>query len=888
MTVMEKLAGLVGLGGYRNDDPPRYRAIAPGLIVTDTEAWAWYEIDTANTDLLGETGRDAEQDLAEAALRTLVGRECQLRVLWGRIDGNTYLHGLGLEPARETPPEHGVSEHAVEWAAIRADDIDDLVLPDRRVLLGVKIADRTPSEAGQALGLSSPHLARDDLARYSATAVQLGGPLRATAWRVRLASTELLAWSISRELHRSTTLPLEDTITGAPLARLASGRVEFGPDHFVVLDGRGAGACYGTVLALSDFPEVMVTPGQEWLALLGMVETSPLDAEATAGGPVLVLPEASVRFTVPSFRASRKAVGEARRLAKEQRQSAAKTSAGEPEESILTAEDELRSIEFSLSRRHTVLVNDHPRIVVTGRSRAELDAKVTALIGAYDEIGVTAVVMVDEQREGWLETLPCDRVRVPDLGHWRDATALVQSWFWGGSRVGSTDPRVPAIGYTTGSTSGLVRYLATEAVTHSDAPVTALTGRTRRGKTTLMQLACLDVCLSPVTADAEPWVVLVDFKGDADGVVAAARQYGIAADLIEVGPAYAGVLDAFATSDPEHAVDNVVGMLALCLPRHLADQSTSLLQRAVAQIHAHPGATTWKVVEHLVQVGSNSIEGSLIREVAVTLRATTASGFGRLVAGRPADDIQVALPTRSGLTVLQLPGVNLPEADTPEDRWTPAQRASVAALRGVLGWCTTMAGSRDMRPRAKLLAFPEVHLLTATVDGRVYLTRAARMGAAFGLSLMLDTQDVTGLTSLSGLIESVSAVFGFAQQTAQEQRALAELVGLADDEDTRQVIDALDRSVAGGPMAGDQITHEIRRGHSLFRDRQGRVATVQVTIPTDELRITLDTSAQASAARYVADASRQIFPEVSPASIPEAITQAAHGEASTVEEPGRR
>ena len=635
--------------------------------------------------------------------------------------------------------------------------------------------------------------------------------------------------------------------------------MEFGPDHFVVLSPSGAGACFGTVLALSDFPEVLVTPGQEWLALLGMVETSPLDAEATAGGPILVLPEASVRFTVPSFRASRKAVGEARRAAKEQRQSAAKTSAGEPEESILTAEDELRGIEFSLSRRHTLLVNDHPRIVVTGRTRAELDAKTTALVSAYDEIGVTAVVMADEQREGWLETLPCDRVRVPDLGHWRDATAFAQSWFWGGSRVGSSDPAIPSIGYTTGTTSSLVRYLATEAVAQSDAPVTALTGRTRRGKTTLMQLACLDVCLAPANADRNPWVVLVDFKGDADGVVTAAREYGVAADLIQVGPAYAGVLDAFATSDPEHAVENVVGALSLCLPRHLADQATSLLQRAAAQVRAHPGARSWQVVENLVRIGSASTEGSLIRDVAETLKATTATGFGRLVAGKPTGN-EVSLPTRSGLTVLQFPGVSLPEADTPEERWTPSQRMSVAALRGVLGWCTTMAGARDMRHRAKLLAFPEVHLLTASTDGRVYLTQAARMGAAFGLTLMLDTQDVTGLTSLPGLVESISSVFGFAQQTNQEQTALAELVGLPVNDDSRHLIDALDRST--GSLFAEQPTHDVRRGHCLFRDRQGRVATVQVTIPTEALRATLDTSAQASAARYADETEAARPPDV--------------------------
>lgn len=839
MSLTSRLGALVGVSGPRSEMPPQYRAIAPGLIVTDAEVWGWYEIRGTNSDLKGEKGRDAEQDRAEAALRALVGRDCHLKTLWGTVSGETYLNGLGIE---------GVSEAAREWAAIRADDIDELSLPDRRVLLGVKLADRsqpTGAQAGRALGLINGRVSDADMVKYSSLAKQVGRPLTASVWRVRLASTELLAWSLTREMHRGAIIPEDDSIDGAALARLASGRCEPESDHFRMLGHDGSTASYGCVLALTDFPESMTTPGQEWLAVLGDIETSPLDAATGEGGPMLALPEGSVRFTVPAARAARKAVGEARKTASEQRRSAARSSIGEPETTVSVAEEELEAIEFALSRRHTMLVADHPRIVVTAQDRGELDAKVTAVIGTYDEMGITAAVMVDEQREGWLESLPCDRVRVPDLGHWRDATALVQSWFWGGSRAGSTNPKTPAVGYSTGSTAGLARFLATEAVMQSDAPVTVFLGRTRRGKTTAMQLAILDACLAPANADRDPWAILVDTKGDADGLVGAAEHYGIAADLTRVGPDYAGALCAFATSDPEHAVDNCVSQLSLCLPRHLAERATSILQRSAATIRSMGDPATWKVIEYIDELGQGSTDESLMREVGETLTAVTSSGFGRLIGGRPTG--AAGLPLRPGITVLQLPDLRLPESGTPDDRWTPSQRVSVAALRGVLGWCTMLAGSRDLRDRPKVVALPEVHLLTATVDGRMYLTQAARMGAAFGLSLLLDTQDVTGIASLVGLSEGIADVFGFSQQTPEEQDALAKMLGLPVDDDTRAVIDGLDKSPANVADNGDVMT--VRRGHCLHKDREGNVATMQWTVPSPELRDLLDTSATATAAR---------------------------------------
>jgi hypothetical protein len=777
----------------------------------------------------------------EAALGVLSGRDCHQRVVWGRISGGHYLAGLGL--ADDDQPA------VREWAALRADSIDDLDLPSRRTLLGVRLVDRDRrSRAGESLGLLSTKVTTAELAGLTSMAMQVGRALRGSVLRVRMASSDLLAWSIAREMHRDAPLPADDVIQGASLARLPSGRVQPYTDHLRVYGSSGAVASWVCALALTDFPEVLVTPGQEWLAVINGLETMPMLAGEE--DPVQVLAEPSVRFRVLAPVDALSRVDGVRKKAKEQRRSAAKGVAGEPPEHVLEAEAEAGELMRDLQRGRTRVIEDHPRVLVTASSRADLDAKVAAVISAYADLGITAAVMVDEQREGWLESLPCDRVRVPDLGHIRDATAFSQSWFWGGCQVGAADLSVPAIGYTTGSTQELVRFLATEGVQNQDAPVTVFTGRTRRGKTTAMMLALLDVLLAPRNREAQPWIALPDLKGDADGLVNAARHYGVRGDLIRVGQQDAGIFDAFTTSPREHAVDNCASQLALLLPRMLAEQGAAYLTQAASWIfHNSKDPAAWQAVERLVNLGEASTPDSVVAQVGATLRAATLSGWGRLIAGRPSTTAR-RLPVEAGVTVIQVPGLSLPTPQQSAESWTTTQRASVAVLRGILGWCTTVGSAMASRDRAKVIAVPEVHLLTATPDGRTFLEQVARMGAAFKINLMLDTQDVTGLLSLPGLLEGISAVFGFAQSSPQEQDALAQLLGLGVDADTRAVVASLDRSAGIEAGSGEET---IRRGHCLYRDRAGRVATIQWVVPSAQVQALLDTSATATAHRAATD-----------------------------------
>lgn len=856
MGFKESLMGVFALGSKRTAEPPRYRAILPGLIVTDESAWAWYVVPATNSDLYSVEERDAEEKSAQAAVRqALSGREFEVRTLWGQVSGEDYLDGLGIEDDDD--------ESVHEWAQIRAGDIDDLDLPDRTVVLGVKIANRGGGarKAGEAMGVVSTLVSDAELATLETAAYQLGSKLTQTVWRVRLAAPDLLAWMVSREMRRDPLVPMREKIEGAALARLTSGFVEPWSDHLRIKDAEGQIASYAAVLALTDFPEEMETPGQEWIEVLNGLETTPLLGGREEAEPIKVLAEARIRGRVLPQREARDDVNDVRKAAKEQRRSAQEGLAGEAPEDVEEAEVEAGELLRDLKRGHAQLVEVSPRVIVSAPTRAGLDAKVAAVQAALDNgCGITAAVMVDEQREGWLECMPCDQVRVPDLVEPMDTAAFVQSWFWGGCRVGERQSEVPAIGYTTGSTQVLVRYLANYGVDRSDAPVTVFGGRTRRGKTTGMMLTLLDVCLAPINRGRDPWCLFIDIKGDGTGLADAAAYLGVPSTLIEVGEDDAGVLDTFQVSAPEHARDNAAAGLMLLLPWQLAQEGAPYIQQAVAYVaDTEPEGEwwSWKAIEFLGDMAAqDEMRSETLRMVYETLRATSTAGFGALVAGKP-HTARTSLTMSSGINVLHLPGMHaqLPKVGQRDETWTPPQRAAVAALRGVLGWCTYVAGAMAARRRVKVVAVPETHLLTATADGAMFLDQQARMGAAFGLAMLLDTQDMTGLMALPGLVESLCAVFGFAQATTDEQDALAQMVNLpVGDPDIHDLIRTLDRQASNVLVRSDDGNQDVRRGHCLHMDRAGDVATMQWVVPSPEVLALLDTSARATADRHEREA----------------------------------
>lgn len=835
MKIADKLLNLVGIGRDRGLPPPRLVAIADGLLVSERHAEAWYLISVANTDLATEAEQDAALDAAVSAAATILGdRLSHLKVVWGRSTGGDYIDSVD--------GHYRLGDHEA-WAQTRADRIDEMRMPERYVALGVHLSDRDPRATAQvrgaisdALGTTSWRVSARELAHLDERVRKLGRQLASTVWRAHAAPAEVISWLVSREMHRGAiAAPKRGLITGASLARLTSGRVVPYTDHLRIYDARGQISAYTTVLAMTDFPEELETPGNgEWLRTLSEIKAIDDD-----GDEIDVTVEASVRFRVLTKKTARHLVDETRKSAKEQRRSAAKGTAEETADEIVETERVMREVKRDINRSGLTLVEDHPRLLVSADTREDLETYVDAVIAHYADRGITVAAGADEQRDLWLESLPGDQLRVPDLGHVRESTAFFGSWFWGGASVG--DASGPAIGYLTGSTPGLVRFDAAAGSALGDATTSVFLGRSGRGKTTAAMLAGLD------SAFAGAWVPLLDLKGDAAGVSAVASEYGVPTAVIEITARFSGAADLLRVLPADDALLQAPSQLMLLLPQHLRGAAEAPVMAATRAELQSPDPSSWGVIQRLCADDNENT-----RMVGFSLRDLVETGLGSVVAGPPSG--LSSLTTNPGLWVVQMPGLTLPSPESAPESWSPIERVGMACLRGCLAWMVRTTGRREFRGRSKVVIVPEVHLLTKTPDGASFLDYIARVGRALGASLVLDTQDPASILKLPGLVEQITTLFAFSLRSREQVDSLLELLG-------RPQTAPYQTLVRGINTAGNGKS--IRHGHCIMRDRWDEVATVQVDIPSQRVADLLRTTPTSEHANTPA-AAPIVQPELDP------------------------
>ena len=81
-------------------------------------------LSTSSNEMASERDLDAELlKVIASARRTLANRDCQLKIIWGRIEAGEYFESADAF----TIPE------AMAWAQVRADSIDSWEQPERHL-----------------------------------------------------------------------------------------------------------------------------------------------------------------------------------------------------------------------------------------------------------------------------------------------------------------------------------------------------------------------------------------------------------------------------------------------------------------------------------------------------------------------------------------------------------------------------------------------------------------------------------------------------------------------------------------------------------------------------------------------------------------------------------
>lgn len=828
MGFLESFRNTLGLNAERSAPMPIHELITDGLLFTQTAAEAWFTVGVQNLDTASETAWDASLDSVKRAVLLAAGeRECMLRVMWSEYSGAEY-----VESVKDLYEAEGWGR-GLEWAQAYGSKIDALNLPRRTVMLGIKLADRTSAtkrlmrRAEGATGFTPDPVPDAEIADNMAMARKMQKVLGASPLAVELASAEQIAWMLTRESGRAKAkIPARGTVQGAALGHLLSSKMVPYPDHVQLLDEHGDTVLWKAILPVVSVPEELTAPGNaDWLEILSRIVKV---QEVPAGygfEQVPVRADVSVRFHAMTRQSARKTVNGARKLAKEQRRSAAKQSAEEPPEEILEAEAANAQLLTEINKGGTFLVEQSTRVIVTGTSREDLEDNVEAVIAALADEDIILARGEDEQRDLWLENVPGDVRRVTDLNHIQTDNAFFGSFFWAGSQCGDEEGGMS--GFVHGTTVDLFRSSVLSAGEKGDTTSVLFAGRSGRGKTTAMMLEILSNMM-----ERPSWCAMFDWKGDTGGAALVAQRFGIPASVVELGSAHSGAADLFRSLPLEDAPDAVQSMLMLQAKEpHLAAIAPSAsLRYALEEAENASTPSTWGVIQRMAKA-----EDPRVQQFAAYLSDLAKTPIGRIVMGPPTGE--VGFTSDPGLRIVQAAGLSIPAAEIPLTEWDGKQRLSVALIQGITGVALRMSSAKDLRSMRKAVAVPEVHILLRATGGANFLDQVARMGRAYNTSLLYDTQDCTSILAMPGLVEQLHGVRLFQFVSTAQQDAGAELLGLGPSPELQARILALGLD--------ETDSRKTAKGRALVRDSAGQVAEVQFTFPSDEVQALLSTDPNA-------------------------------------------
>lgn len=172
------------------------------------------------------------------------------------------------------------------------------------------------------------------------------------------------------------------------------------------------------------------------------------------------------------------------------------------------------------------------------------------------------------------------------------------------------------------------------------------------------------------------------------------------------------------------------------------------------------------------------------------------------------------------LITIRMPSLSLPDPAAVRGSYTRSERVSVATLTLVAAYVLRLI-SQD-RTRHKIVLLDEVSFLLGSVQGRQIIDRLVRLGRALNATVLLGTQLVQDLGSLTDLI---GVYFIFGQDSDPAARRALQVLGL-DREDENLV----------------RLLREQRAGLCLMRDLDGRICQAQIDPVSPQLLTAFSTT----------------------------------------------
>ena len=812
---MPGLSGLISRFRREGDALRPPTALSEGVSHGPDGTWAWVVLPPRSTDERNTTTLVRMTATASNDLRRLIpaGYDFHFKIQWGRYSGDDYFAEEWEEA--QASYRRGLTEGGEHYNDLCAGRIDQLALPRRMVLLGVRMDVEDVSRTATGVAKAKKMIGSSTDAQTAEAA--LASTLKRTrgfidrmadsSFRARAATTQELAWSLRHDLRRTVDwVPATAMATGGQVARLRSTQVVPAAEHVEITTDAGTRYLRMIIPTETGFPNNdLEIPGGEWLKKLDVLRGDDDDDPAPPA-------EVSIRGrNVPRIEAM-KILRDAFALTKEQKRSAADGVAQEVPDAIADSAEALRERIREIQTGAVGMVEDTPCWIVEADSLAALEDRTARLIDFYGGMGISLWAPPNIQDLLWKETVIGDKRRVTEFTQFRPISTLVGAWFHGGSQIGTN--RGSYLARNQGSTPGPFRNRLSNAQLEGKKVTSVFLGGSGSGKTTGVMLSVI-----PEVVVVGAWVAFLDWKGDAGGVADVCETYGAQVTRISTSQQASGSMCPFRyVAEPGEAASMTVDNLTMLLPPVKAEAAEKYLRRAANQVAAYPkrdDMSTAAVIDLLA-----ASEDPAARDLGEELAELAKDVLARPVAGRPELPVR-PLPTSAGLVYIRLENVRWPGSKTRRADWKPGHRITMMLVQAVFNYLDYMAAQVKGIP--KVLALTELHKITPFDIGKDLVGGIARTGRALDTNLLLDTQACVELLSIEGLAEQVSAVYAFKVESPEEADAQARFLGLEPEQSIRD----------------NQMNRDP--GACLARDRDRNIAPIEFDRLSSEIEVALDT-----------------------------------------------
>lgn len=783
------------------------------ILLSDTEAWAYYRLPTVSYEFTTPEEREALATNITIALATIRTSDAEVHL---RVTHRSY-------PAAEWATQlDGTSDGGPGWVEYLEEMYRHVWAKDfwtKEVYLGVRLGQRGMraqlagggifsqlialyQRSEQVLGLDDDAIDSGELSKWTGQAERLGRALGSSALYARHATADELAWLFRHGVSGSISDPPP---SATPRRTWGHGEIESlveGQIH----NGRAqlrmelpSGESYVAHLSFARFPDLMAFPdGEPWLHY---ADALPFPVEVT-----------SRMQLIPPAKAS-KDVGRKLAHARDMDQHIREAGAEAP---IALAEqiEAARMLEHGITKERLPFVYGRHRLVVTAPTADMLAQRVEAVIEHYRDIGIDVVRSTGDQFSLFNESLPGDRLRVNAYAQRQPLRTIA-----GGMPTATVDlgDHVesdgsgwigPYIGESLGRARAIVHFDPLVAAARNRPTALAITGEPGGGKTTLALLLIYQMALRGVT------IAAIDPKGDAQSLVQLLQHRGRRAREIPLGSAAPGLLDPFSFGDDLAAKKTMATeTLRLLLPRMSEERESAMIQ-AVGTVANEPEPSLGKVVDHLEQAPE-----AVSRNLGAVLRSMSEMRLARLCFDPSGGD---RIDTAGWTTVFTLGGLTLPDSAIGRDDYSYEQRLSVALLYLVSQFARRLMNGLDRR-MPKAIFLDEAWAITSTPEGAKLIPEVSRMGRSRNTALVLVSQNAGDLLN-EQVTNCLSSVFAFRSNERVEVGNVMALLGVESSEEHMSVL------------------RNLGNGECIFRDLDGRAGRIGVDLVSEELLRWLDTN----------------------------------------------